>query len=84
MGKETYSFQDRLRKFICVLDYLDMVQIIQPMIKGLKRCPTCNSSRIYKRTRIVQIKREIRKRNGKQKMYICKDCKYEFDQPIII
>lgn len=60
-----------------------------PMAKGLKRCPSCKSSAIYKRTRAVCTIRDTRKRNGNKieryvKMYICQKCKYEFDKPIII
>lgn len=59
------------------------------VIKGLKRCPMCKSSNIYKRVRIVRTDRFNRKRNKNfienvVKMYRCHDCKQEFDVPIIV
>ena len=53
-----------------------------------KKCPICKSSNIYKRVRIIQIVREIRKRNNNYvenriKAYRCNKCKSEFDSPII-
>lgn len=58
------------------------------VIKELKRCPKCKSSSIYKRVRAMRIVRETRKRNrnyieNRTKMYRCKECKHEFDSPII-
>ena len=57
------------------------------IIKDLKRCPSCNSSKIYRRVRIIQIeKQKGRKANmnfieERVKHYRCLDCKYEFDNP---
>lgn len=56
-------------------------------IKDVKRCPSCNSSNIYRRSRTIQINR---KRKGNKnfieervKHYRCNVCKHEFDSPII-
>ncbi len=55
------------------------------LIKGRKRCPSCKSTEIYKRSRRKdsQIKESINK-NFDLKAYICLNCKYEFDVPIEI
>lgn len=58
------------------------------IIKGLKRCPFCDSSNIYRRARIVQFEKGRRKANknfieGRVKQYRCHDCKCEFDIPIV-
>lgn len=58
------------------------------IIKGLKRCPSCNSSNIYRRVRTTQIEKGKRKANKnfveeRAKQYRCHDCKCEFDNPIV-
>lgn len=58
------------------------------VIKGLKRCPSCNSSNIYRRVRTVKIEKGRRKANKnfieeRVKQYRCNNCKHEFDSPIV-
>jgi len=58
------------------------------IIKGLKRCPSCKSSDIYRRVRTIQIEKERRKTNynfieERVKRYRCHICKYEFDNPVV-
>lgn len=58
-------------------------------IKDIKKCPSCNSSNIYRRSRIIQIRRNKKRKDNKNfieervKHYRCNICKYEFDNPII-
>ena len=58
-------------------------------IKDVKRCPSCNSSNIYRRSRTIQIRRNKKRKDNKNfieervKHYRCNICKHEFDSPII-
>lgn len=58
-------------------------------IKGLKRCPSCKYTNIYRRVRAVQIERNKGRKKNKNiieervKRYRCQKCKHEFDVPII-
>ncbi len=62
------------------------------LVKGLKRCPKCQSSNIYKRIRTIKIDKERHKRKmgkykpEKVKTYVCRncDCGHEFDTALII
>ena len=52
-----------------------IVYLEQRSVKTIKRCPFCNSSSIYKRTRTAWRKIDI-------KSYRCYRCKQEFNVPI--
>lgn len=49
-------------------------KIGQQIAKVLKRCPKCSSSNVYKRIRAVRVIPRV-------KIYICRECKFEFDIP---
>lgn len=57
------------------------------MNKGLKRCPFCDSSDLYKRVRATNIEKKGRRKANKNfieervKQYRCCECKCEFDNP---
>ncbi len=59
------------------------------IIKGLKRCPSCKSTNIYKRSRTIKIERKKGRKANKNfieervKHYRCQKCKHEFDAPIV-
>lgn len=58
-------------------------------IKGMKRCPSCNSTNIYRRARTIRFGKDKRRKENKNfieervKHYRCNKCKHEFDSPKI-
>lgn len=52
-------------------------------IKGLKRCPSCKYTNIYRRVRVQIERRRKKNKNFRVKRYRCQKCKHEFDVPII-
>lgn len=54
------------------------------LVEGRTRCPSCKSTRIYKRSRRKdhKIKESHIHRNYDLKAYVCRKCKHEFDTPI--
>lgn len=64
------------------------------VIKGLRRCPACKSSNIYKRVRSILEEQGVKKgrsnrkendcKDKKTKQYRCHVCKHEFDEPVTI
>lgn len=68
------------------------------VIKGLKRCPECHSTNIYKRVRAMLEEQGVKKgrqgareennnvnnKDKKIKPYRCHKCKHEFHEPVII
>jgi hypothetical protein len=58
-------------------------------IKGLKRCPLCKYTNIYRRVRVVKFERNRWRKSNlnlveeRVKRYRCQICKHEFDVPLI-